>query len=95
MADLRETSIERVQGDSYCTVYTGEKKFVNKLKKMAEEYPEDVNIISEDCLGIVAHVPYDWFKFISPKRKHNLTDEQRQAASERMRRAREIGLEKD
>ena len=35
-----ETSIERVQGDDYCLVYTGERKFINQLNELAQSYPE-------------------------------------------------------
>ena len=84
-----ETSIERVQGDNYCLVYTGERKFITQLNELAKEYSEvEIRHINEDG-SIVAHVPYNWFRFVKPPMKRNYTEEQRQAMSERMRMARE------
>lgn len=84
-----ETSVERVAGDDYCLVYTGERKFINQLKELAKSYPDvDIRHINEDG-SIVAHVPFSWFRFVKPPSKRNFTDEQRQAMSERMKKARE------
>ena len=85
-----ETSIERVQGTDYCTVFTAERKFINTLNRLKEEYPSEVEIltINEDG-SIVAHVPYSWFRFIKPPTKREYTAEQKQAMAERMAKARE------
>lgn len=84
-----ETSVERVQGDDYCLVYTGERKFINQLNELAKNYPEvDIRHINEDG-SIVAHVPFSWFRFVKPPRNVSMTDEQREAAKQRMLKARE------
>ena len=84
-----ETSVERVAGDDYCLVYTGERKFINQLNELSKNYPEvDIRCVNEDG-SIVAHVPFSWFRFVKPPAKRNLTKEQRLAASERMKKARE------
>jgi hypothetical protein len=80
-----ETVIERIQGEPYCTIYTGEKKFVNKLKS----FP-DIEVIEVGEGHVKAKVPYNWLRFVSPPRRNTLTEEQRQAASERLKKAREI-----
>lgn len=85
-----ETSIDRVQGDNYCIVFTGEKKFINQLKEFSKLYPNDVKIQYENNDGsIEVKVPYNWFRFIKPPTKRNYTEEQRKAMSERMKKARE------
>lgn len=85
-----ETSIDRVQGDNYCIVFTGGKKFINQLKEFSKLYPNDVKIQYENNDGsIEVKVPYNWFRFIKPPTKRNYTEEQRKAMSERMKRARE------
>lgn len=85
-----ETSIDRVQGDNYCIVFTGEKKFINQLKEFSKLYPNDVKIQYENNDdSIEVKVPYNWFRFIKPPTKRNYTEEQRKAMSERMKRARE------
>lgn len=83
---LTETVIERIQGESYCLVYTGERKFINQLNKLSKSYPEvDIRHINDDG-SIVAHVPFSWFRFVKPLSKRNISDEQRRAASERMKK---------
>lgn len=90
-----ETSIERVSGDDYCLVYTGERKFINQLNKLAQNYPEvEILTINEDG-SMVAHAPYSWLKFIKPPAKREYTNEQKQAMAERMAKARESRKEKN
>lgn len=91
-----ETSIERVQGTDYCTVFTAERKFINSLNRLKEQYPNEVQIltINEDG-SMVAHVPYSWLKFIKPPAKREYTNEQKQAMAERMAKARESRKEKN
>ena len=87
-----ETSIERISGDTYCLVYTGERKFINQLNELAKNYPEvDIRHINDDG-SILAHVPSNWFRFVKPPTKRSYTDEQRQAMSERMKKARETKI---
>lgn len=87
--EMIETSIERVSGDDYCLVYTGERKFINQLNELAQTYPEvDIRHINEDG-SMVVRVPSNWFRFVKPPTKRNYTDEQRKAMSERMKKARE------
>ena len=64
-----------------------ERKMVSRIRKLSEQYPEEVHIISgpEDNDGcIYCTLPADWLK-IGPKRKCNLTDEQRAALADRLR----------
>lgn len=89
MIKLIETSVERVVGDDYCLVYTGERKFINQLNELAKNYPEvDIRCVNEDG-SMIVRVPYNWFRFVKPPTKRNYTEEQRQAMSERMKKARE------
>ena len=85
-----ETAINRVKGDHYCCVFTGERKLINKIKEYETLFPNQVQIkfINEDG-SIVAYVPFSWFRFVKPPTKRNYTEEQRKAMSERMKKARE------
>ena len=85
-----ETAIHRTQGDNYCVIYTGERKFINKLKSLSVKYPNEVTIeyINSDG-SMVAQAPYNWFKFVAPIKQRNYTEEQRKAMGERMKKARE------
>lgn len=72
-----------------------EKKWKNRIMKLAEEYPEQVKITvyPEDNDGCInAWIPAKWIR-VKPPIKRNLTDEQRMAMSERMKKAREAGNE--
>ena len=84
-----ETSIERIQGDTYCNVYTGERKFVNQLLQLNKDYPDEVQLTDYGDGTVGAKVPYSWFRFVKPPTKRNYTEEQRKAMGERMKKARE------
>ena len=66
-----------------------ERKFINKVHKLKEQYPDEVRIITEPeendgC--IYCTMPIQWFTIRVPK-KRVLTDEQRAELSERLNRS--------
>lgn len=64
-----------------------ERKFVNKVRKLKEQYPDKVRIIAEpeDNDGcIYAELPREWLR-IAPPVKRVLTDEQKQKCAERLK----------
>ena len=84
-----DNCFEWILGETTASVTFSQKKFVNKLKKLAKQYPDNVEIIAENEDGsICAHVPVSWFKFSPPKKGREFTDEEKQAAAERMLKAR-------
>ena len=86
MADFKETNLEYLNVDNYATFSSSESKWINKIIKLQQSHPNEVQIqyMPENNHGtILAHVPKSWFK-ISPPRKREMTDEQRAAAAERM-----------
>ena len=90
MADVKETCIEYVDIDKYATFCSSERKWINKIYKLKDKYPNEVHIevSEEDNDGmIIAHVPKSWMK-VSPPKKVNYTEEQKAALAERMRTAR-------
>lgn len=65
-------------------------KWKNRMAKLAEQYPDQVQITvkpedNDGCLN--AYFPAKWLK-ITPPIKRNMTEEQRMAAAERMRNMR-------
>ncbi len=91
MADFKETCVEYIDVENCATFYSAERKWVNKILKLKESYPDDVDIkeYPENNNGaILAHVPKSWLK-ISPPRTREMTDEQREAAAKRLADARE------
>ncbi len=79
-----ETVFERVQGDEFWTVSTGEAKWKNRLVELAKSHPE-INIVENLDGSIYSHIPKNWLK-ITPPRK--LSEEQRLAAAERLKAGR-------
>ena len=64
-----------------------ERRFITKVRKLKEKYPDKVRIIKEpeDNDGcIYCELPVEWFTVRVPKQM-NYTDEQREKMSERMR----------
>lgn len=87
MADFKETCIEYLDVDKHATFCSSERKWINKIYKLKEKYPNEVHIevSDEDNDGmIIASIPKSWMK-VSPPKQMNLTDEQKAARAERMR----------
>lgn len=88
MTDFKETCVGYIDVDKHATFCSAEKKWINKINKLKERYPDDVEIIAtpDDNDGIIlVHIPKSWLK-INPPKKMNLTDEQKAERAERMRK---------
>ena len=88
-----DNAFEWYTGETTATVTFSQKKWVNKIKKLAADYPNDVEILSgngeTDEPPIVAHVPANWFKFSPPRKGREFTEEEKKAAAVRLAEARE------
>lgn len=84
---MAETSVEYIKGEPCLTWYTDEPKWVNRIRQLAEDNA-DVHIINDSGDSVMAHCPASWFKPPKPPIKRNMTEEQRQAAAERMKNMR-------
>lgn len=85
----QETTINMypAQMCKYAEIFSCIPHMIKRLKKLAGDYPSDV--VVRECDGCVfATVPMEWVK-IAPKRKTNLTEEQRKAINERLSACRE------
>lgn len=74
--------------DNVMWVSSDQQKIINKVRKLAEAYPDNVTIKREPETNdgcIYSTMTADWLK-LSPPIRREMTDEQRQAASERMKR---------
>ena len=94
MADFKETCVDYLDVDDHAVFCSAERKWVNKILKLKEEYPDDVKITAHPDGNdgiIVANIPKTWLK-ISPPRQREYTDEQREAMSKRLAEAREKRL---
>lgn len=84
-----ENAIEWIKGQKTVTVQlAGNTKLCNRVRKYAEEYPDEVQIcgVNRDN-SIVAHLPLSYIKITRPP-KRELTEEQKAAARERLMKAR-------
>lgn len=86
---MRETTVEYLAGTDTLTWYSSEQRWVNKIRKLAAEYPNDVKIVADNDDGsVIAHLPRSWFRAPAPKKTRVMTEEQRQAAVERLEKIR-------
>lgn len=89
MAEIQENNIEWYTGDKVVTLSFSQKKYVSKIQKAAKTHPE-VKILAENSDGsICAHIPLSWVKVSPPRKSRELSEEEKQAAAERLRIARE------
>lgn len=69
-------------------VYTSTPNMIKKLYKWADEYPDQVEIISDDGWGINVEVPSSWVT-LKPYKKRFMSEEQKKAAAARLAAIRE------
>lgn len=93
--NMTENVIEWINGDENVTVTLSQRKYISKVKKLAEKFPDEVEIVYTNTDGsIVCHLPLRAIKInLTPKRE--LTEEQKEIMRERLRLARESGQEID
>ena len=88
MSDI-ETTINYLQEDKTMSVFTSQRKWLNKLTKYADEPNSGVKVLYENDDGSkIFEVPINWLK-ISPPRKNNMTEEQKLKAAKRLKKARD------
>lgn len=88
MATDKETCLNHIAPDDYILFSSSEKKWINRIIKLQDKFPQSVEIIHtpEDNHGVLyAKLPESWFK-ISPPRQVHFTDEEKMAIAERLRR---------
>lgn len=86
--NVTENVIEFRLNEDTATVTFCQARFITKIRKLAEKYPDECQITHENKDGsIVAHIPVKWIK-ISRVERH-LSDEQIEIARERVKIAQE------
>jgi hypothetical protein len=74
--NTNENVIEWINGDKEAAITASQKKVINKLRKLHEENPEEVVLITNQDGSVFAKVPTDWIKIKKPTRRE-LTEEER------------------
>lgn len=78
-----ENVIEWVKDEKRATLSLSQRRTISRVKQLAEQYPEECQIVAENKDGSVcAHVPVSWIR-INPGME--LAEEQREKRAETMR----------
>lgn len=81
-----ENALEWITGDKTATVTLSQKRLIFRVEKLAQEHPEEVQIVHRNRTSIVAHIPAAYIKLNPPL---NLSEEQRSRMSQAMNKIRE------
>ena len=86
-----ENVIEWIENDKIATITLSQKRHITKIRKLAEEHPEEVQILHNNADGsICAHIPVSYIKFNKPQ---VVSEERKEKARELMNKLRsERGL---
>ena len=80
----QENAISFLKGSKTSTVTFTQGRFISKIKKLAEQYPDEVQITAENKDGsIVAHIPVSYIHISN--RKREMSDEEREVYRQRAR----------
>ena len=69
------------QPDKMCEVYTTIPWAMKQLEKLVNKFPNECKLVKDDKYGYTAMIP---FKLVKPRSPRVMTDEQKQAARDRM-----------
>lgn len=79
---FNENVIEFLKDSKTATLSLSQGRYIGKVKKLAQSYPEECEIVAENNDGsICAHVPVSWIKIGIPK---PVSEENREASRKRM-----------
>lgn len=79
----QETTINIYADSDIAHIYTCDPRYIRKLDKLANTYPEDCQLIKQADPGFFYEIPVSYIKF--SKRRMNYTPEQKQAFAARMK----------
>lgn len=92
-AEIKETVYEHESGKDTFTITAAERWSISMVRKLKEKHPGEVQIVAENSDGtLLARMPYSWMR-ITPKRKVNMSEEQRAAAAQRLKAAKEANTD--
>ena len=87
---MNENVIDWIRDSKYATVTFSQGRYITKIKKLAEKYPDECEIVAENKDGsIMAHIPVKWI--LISNRSRDLSEEERQVIADRLRNTREQG----
>ena len=87
--DYKENGLEWLNGQDTVTFSFSQKKFINKIKALAEKYPDKVDIYAENEDGsITGKIPLNFVRIGAP-RQISIDDERRAILVKRLEVIRE------
>ena len=84
-SDMRENAIYWTVGDKYCTVNLMQGRYISRLRKLAEDRPDEVKIESDRDGIMIATFPVKYIKINPPREAMELSDEEREIRRKRLR----------
>lgn len=88
--DGSENVIEWIKDEKRATLTLSQRRTISRVKQLAEQYPDQCQIVAENKDGsICAHVPVNWVKISPPAFR---TEKQRDAARQSMLNIRQAAL---
>lgn len=67
MADFQENMIEWLTGQNRATLSLSQRRTITRVKKLAEQYPDEVQIVATNQDGSVCvHMPVNYIRFNRP-----------------------------
>lgn len=80
----QENAIDFLKNAKTMTVFFSQPRYVSKVEKLAEQYPEEVQITAKNKDGsIVAHLPVSYLRLNRPR---ELSEENKKRLTEQIRR---------
>lgn len=89
--EIKEFNVNYCDVDDVISVTAYQTKYINQIKALADKHPDEVKLIPTRLNGVIlAHLPKKYVHInFGERAKREFTEEQRNAASERLRIARE------
>ena len=84
--DFNENAVEFLENDKFMFVTFSQKKFINRVKTLAEKHPDKVKIYEERTDSIYAKMPVSWLR-IQPTAR--MSEETKAKAKENITKARQ------
>lgn len=89
--EIYEMNVNYVNTDDMVSVTAYEGRHINQLKALAENHPDEVRLMPTGLNGVIlVHLPKKYVHVSFGERtKREMSDEERAAAAERLKKARE------
>lgn len=81
-----ENNIEWLTGDERACGSFTQKRFVNRMKRLAEARPSEVDIIENEDGSVCVHFPMKWVRISIPPKPREMSEEEKEQKADVLRR---------